>query len=142
MHVPSLKSMLVTIDIICSRLQEPDRGQEPPNPVKLLCDSRFVRHAKKLAHVTDGNPHIVGFWPEPCEPPGLVCGLRLIPSTGVYLGLYLHDFRALYATRTNNLACFWPKIQDSRLLTRIRARAARKYQECSVLPYESTEYPR
>ena len=35
----------------------------------------------------------------PYDPPTLEYGLRLIPSTGVYLGLGFHDFRFLHAKR-------------------------------------------
>ena len=51
---------------------------------------------------------------EPRVRPSLVCLLRLIPGTEAFLGLGFHNFRVICAKRTHILACFSPKIKDSR----------------------------
>ena len=52
----------------------------------------------------------------PC-PPSSYPRVRLIRSTGVVLGLYLHNIKVLYAKRTGFVACLSPKSNASRLLS-------------------------
>ena len=59
----------------------------------------------------------------PCEPHILVSVVCLIPGAELFLGLGVHNFRGLYAKRTNMLAYFSPIIKGSRVLTVIWGRA-------------------
>ena len=56
----------------------------------------------------------------PCS---LALLLRLILSTGTMVGIQFYSVRILYVKRTRFLACFSPKIKNSRVFTVIRAGA-------------------
>ena len=79
-------------------------GQFRVEGLRLAWSARRARRARVSRHVRRKRLHAYKGLKDPCDSPSLVSLLRLVPSTGVYLGLGFHDFRASCTKRTNILA--------------------------------------
>ena len=74
----------------------------------------------------------------PAAPQPLIIMITLDSCTELFLRLDSHNTIFGCAKRTSLLACFLPKIKDSRVLTVIRARAVRRQlRERAAVPLQA-----